>query len=417
MFVYVKNENGNPLMPCSPTKAKHLLKAGKAKVIRRIPFTIKLLWDCEENTQEVIVGMDAGSKTIGCAAITNGKVVYQSEVQVRQDVSKKMERRKMYRRTRRGRKTRYRKPRWQNRASMRKEGRLAPSIKSKVDSHLREKKFVESILPVSRLKVETVSFDIQKISNPDIRKWEYQKGNQKDFYNVKAYILHRDGHQCQKCKAKNTKLHVHHILFKSKGGSDTPSNLIALCVSCHDKLHEGEFEIKGVRSKTKHATEIGIVKAQLKKQFDDFEECFGYDTKFKREQVLQLPKTHFYDAVAICCEEGEIVDMSLIVYFKKHVSKGDYQQNKGSRSEKRIPTGKLFGLRKFDYIQTAKGVGFVKGKRKTGLFAISDLGGKVISPSVNVKKNCNRLIARTTTLTERRMVHSSTGQAAVVSCT
>lgn len=403
MYVYVINKNGNPLMPCKPAKAKHLLKAGKAKVIKRTPFTIKLLWDCEENTQEVVAGMDTGSKTIGCAATANGKVVYQSEVQIRQDVSKKMEQRRMYRRNRRSRKTRYRKARWQNRASMRKKGRLAPSIKSKVDSHLREKKFVESVLPVTLWKVETASFDIHKISNPDVKRWDYQKGNQKDFHNVKAYVLHRDGYQCHKCKTKKGKMHVHHVVFRSNGGTDSPENLIVLCSDCHDKLHKGEFEIKGIRSKTKHATEVGIVKSQLEKQFGDFEETFGYETKFKREQILQLPKSHHFDAVAICCEEGEIVELSDDnIYFKKHVSNGDYQQMQGSRSEKRIPTGKLFGLRKFDYIQTPKVTGFIKGKRSTGFFAISDLEGKVINPSVNVKKNCTRLTARTTTLIERR---------------
>lgn len=416
MEVYVLNKEGKPLMPCKPVIARLLLKEGKAKCVRRTPFTIKLLVDTTEYKQEVVAGMDTGSKTIGCAAVANGKVVYQSEVQVRQDVSKKMERRKMYRRTRRNRKTRYRKARWQNRASMLKEGRLALSIKSKVDSHLREKKFVESILPVSRWKVETASFDIAKINNPNIRKWEYQNGNQKGFYNVKAYVLHRDGYQCQKCKTNKGKLHVHHVTFRSNGGTDTPSNLITLCEDCHEKLHNGEFEIKGVKSKTKHATEVSIVKSQLKNQFGRFEETFGYETKFKREQILQIPKSHYYDAVAICCEEGEIVDLSDSVYFKKHVSKGDYQQTKGSHSEKRIPTGKLFGLRKFDYIQTKKGIGFVKGKRSTGFFAISDLEGNVINPSVNIKKNCTRLSARTTTLIERRMVHFSTGQATVVSC-
>ena len=416
MYVYVINKTGNPLMPCSPAKAKHLLKAGKAKCIQKTPFTIKLLWNCEENTQEIVAGMDTGSKVIGCATVANGKVVYQSEVQIRQDVSKKMQRRKMYRRTRRSRKLRYRPVRWANRANSYKTDRLAPSIKSKVESHLREKKFVEHILPVSRWKVETASFDIHKIVKFKVKGKDYQNGNQKDFYNVKAYILDRDAYNCQKCSAQKVKLHVHHIIFRSQGGTDTPDNLITLCESCHKKLHTGEFKIKGTRSKTKHATEVGIVKAQLKKQFGSFQEAFGYETKFKREQILQLPKTHFYDAVAICCEEGELVDLSSVVYFKKHVANGDYQQTKGSRSEKVIPTGKLFGLRKFDYVQTPKGIGFVKGKRSTGFFAISDLDGKVINPSVNVKKDCIRLSARTTTLIERGMAHSSTGQARVVSC-
>ena len=129
-----------------------------------------------------------------------------------------------------------------------------------------------------------------------------------------------------------------------------------------------------------------------------------------------MPKTHYFDAVAVCCDEGEIFELSDNIYFKKHVAKGDYQQTKGSRSEKKIPTGKLFGLRKFDYVQTPKGVGFIKGKRSSGFFAVSDLAGNIISPSVNMKKNCKRLNARSTTLIERREAHSSAGQARAVSC-
>ncbi|MDA3792483.1 MAG: RNA-guided endonuclease IscB [Elusimicrobia bacterium] len=416
MLVYIVNRDFEPLMPCSPAKARKLLENDKAKVIKRTPFTIKLLYGSSGYKQEVTAGMDTGSKKIGCAAIANGRVIYQSEVQLRNNVSRKMKQRKRYRRTRRSRKVRYREPRWQNRASMKKEGRLAPSIKSKVDSHLKEKKFVESILPVSKWKVETASFDIHKISNSDVKRWDYQNGQQKGYYNVKAYILDRDNYQCQECKKKNTKLHVHHIVFRSDGGTDTPDNLITLCTSCHDKVHDGKIEIKGKRSRTKNATEIGIVKSQLKKQFGEFEETYGYETKFKREQVLCLSKTHYHDAVAVCCEEGELVDLSDIVYYKKHVSKGDYRQTNGCHSEKVIPTGKLFGLRKFDLIETPKGIGFVKGKRSTGFFAISDLDGNVISPSANVKKTYKRLTARTTILTERRMAHSSAGQARAVSC-
>jgi len=218
---------------------------------------------------------------------------------------------------------------------------------------------------------------------------------------VKAYVLHRDNYQCQKCKTKKGKLHVHHIVFRSNGGTNLPNNLITLCKSCHNKLHKGEFEIKEVRSKTKHATEVGIVKSQLKKQFGDFEETFGYETKFKREQILQLPKSHYNDAVAICCSEGEIIEPYDYVLYKKSISKGDdYQQCKGIRSEKRIPTGKLFGIRKFDYIQTNKGNGFVKGKRSSGYFSIMDIFGNSIHNSVNIKKDVKRVSARKSIIME-----------------
>nr|NGX30603.1 hypothetical protein [Candidatus Anoxychlamydiales bacterium] len=66
----------------------------------------------------------------------------------------------------------------------------------------------------------------------------------------------------------------------------------------------------------------------------------------------------------------------------------------GIRSELKIPTGKLFGLKKFDLVKTSKGVGFVKGKRSSGFFAISDINGTIISDSVNIKKNISRTQAR-----------------------
>jgi hypothetical protein len=155
MLVFIHNKDGNPLMPCKPSKARKLLKGGKAKVIRTMPFTIKLIYGSSGYTQPIIAGMDTGSKVTGCSAIANGKVLYQSEIYLREDISKKMQQRAMYRRTRRSRKTRYRPSRFDNRSNSRKEGRLAPSLRSKLESHFREKKFVESILPISEWKVST----------------------------------------------------------------------------------------------------------------------------------------------------------------------------------------------------------------------------------------------------------------------
>ncbi|WP_321416751.1 hypothetical protein [uncultured Methanomethylovorans sp.] len=72
----------------------------------------------------------------------------------------------------------------------------------------------------------------------------------------------------------------------------------------------------------------------------------------------------------------------------------------GKRSEKKIPTGKLFGLKKFDLVKIVKGIGFIKGKRSTGYFAICDIFNNTISNSVKVKSECIRLQARKTTLVQ-----------------
>ncbi len=414
MIVYVQNRSKKPLMPTTPAKAKHLLDFGRAKVISRTPFVIRLIHGSRGYKQEIVAGMDTGSKVIGIAAITNKKVIYQSEIHLRgEEIKHKMERRKIYRKSRRGRKTRYRKSRFLNRRASISKNRLPPSVRHKVESHFQERKFVESLLPITRWKVEIAQFDIHAITDPKVSKltwWTYQNGPKKNFYNTKAYVLNRDGYTCQKCreKKKNLKLHVHHIEFKSNGGSDSPHNLISLCEPCHKKLHTNSNAQKKslklqkiVPKKTKHATEINIISSQLCKLGWDFGKTFGFETKLKRE-ILGLPKEHCFDAVAICLEDGECITFNNHILIKKLIPYGDYRQTKGSRSEKRIPTGKLFGLRKFDLIKTEKGIGFVKGKRSTGRFSISDVMGNVIYASVNIKKTVCRLNARGNALTQWR---------------
>ena len=411
MLAFVLNRHGSPLMPCKPQKAKKLLKLGKAKVVRCRPFTIKLNYGSSGYKQELTAGMDTGSQVIGTAVVReSGQVVFQAETHLRgEEIKSKMDQRRMYRRSRRGRKTRYRKPRFLNRRASTRMDRLPPSTKHKVMAHLKEKKFIDSILPISGWRLELASFDIHAISNPNVSKtawWTYQRGDMYGYQNLKQYVLKRDHYLCQSCKKKtknNTELHVHHIVFRSNGGTDTKNNLITLCKPCHDKLHKRKnsqihsSKLKPKATNTKHATEISVITSLLRKHFGDFEETFGFITKIDRmEQSLE--KRHFIDA-AVIASKGLPVKMLGKTTIRRYVAKGDYQQTKGIRSEKTIPTAKLFGLRKFDLINTPKGVGFVKGKRSTGYFSIGDIHGKAIHNSIRVKTDIDRLSARSTTLT------------------
>ena len=58
-MVYVLNIEGKPLMPCSEAKARKLLKQNKAKIYKREPFTVQLLFECENQIQEISLGVDA----------------------------------------------------------------------------------------------------------------------------------------------------------------------------------------------------------------------------------------------------------------------------------------------------------------------------------------------------------------------
>ena len=93
---------------------------------------------------------------------------------------------------------------------------------------------------------------------------------------------------------------------------------------------------------------------------------------------------------------------------KKSVSKGDYQLTKGVRGERKIPTGKIKGFRKFDKVKYLGNEYFIKGRRKTGTAVLMDIYGTSIDFSHMPRgkktpklENCKRIQARSSTLCMR----------------
>ena len=311
-MVYVLNINGEPLMPTTNAKARILLREKKAIVKEVKPFTIQLTYKITTYTQPTTLGIDSGYLNIGFSAVTDDKELIGGEVELLQGVSQRIQKRAMYRNNRRSR-LRYRKPRFDNRAIP--KGWLAPSIEHKLDSHIRFIDKVKELLPITNIIVEVANFDIQKIKNPDIQGEEYQQGEQMGFWNLREYILHRDNHECQnpncKNKDKNPILQVHHIVFKSNGGTDMPSNLITLCNKCHTSTNhkKGKFlhEWQTIKPKIKgfkDATFMSMVRWRLANLLG----CaytYGYVTKTKRIE-LGLEKSHYNDAFVIAGGSNQI---------------------------------------------------------------------------------------------------------------
>lgn len=222
-MVYVIDMNDNPLMPCENVVARLLLKSKKVKVLKKCPFTIKLLNETTSYIQSITLGVDTGSSHIGTSAVTNdGKVLYMSDVIVRNDIKDKMDARRKYRRSRRNRKNRYRKARWLNRKNSIKSGRFSPTMISKINSHIKEIEYVKSILPINNLVLETGTFDMHLMKNSMLhnekyRHWGYQKGLNYGFANTKAKVLNRDNYTCQCCKGKkkSNRLEIHHVILEA----------------------------------------------------------------------------------------------------------------------------------------------------------------------------------------------------------
>ncbi|HLZ61918.1 MAG TPA: RNA-guided endonuclease IscB [Ktedonosporobacter sp.] len=385
-MVYVLSPSEAPLMPCTPVIARLLLKEGKAKVVRRTPFTIKLFREPERAyVQPLTLGVDTGSAVIGSAvADAQGKILYLSEVQIRNDIATTMKERAQHRRDRRNRKTRYRPARWQNRKNSIKTGRFSPTMRSKLGAHLREIRFVKSLLPITDIVLETATFDPHALKNPEVlqKKWLYQKGINYGFANTKASVLTRDEYTCQQCKgkSKDKRLEVHHIIFRSQQGSDEQANLVTLCKTCHDGLHAGAIVLKkkgAKRGQLAHATQMNSIRVQLLKRYEGAEETWGFVTKEHR-LLAGLPKEHCFDA-AMIATRGTIPTFRITtVLCKRCVPEGDYQQTKGGRSEQRLPTGKIMGFRKFDKVRYGGQEYCIKGRMSTGYAILMDLGGNKV---------------------------------------
>jgi len=415
MLVYVLNKQGDPLMPCSPKKARILLSENKAKVVRTLPFTIKLTYGSSGYKQPLTLGIDTGSSKVGSAVVgLKGDVFYMSEIKIRNDIAGKMTGRSKLRRNRRNRKTRYRKPRWLNRKNSIKNDRFSPTMVSKINSHLKEIKFVQSILPITKVIVETASFDPHALKNPEVlkNKWLYQKGINYGFANTRAYILNRDNYTCGNCKGKtkDSKLEVHHIRYRKDGGSDEHDNLITLCKTCHDNLHDGSITLKKkgkIKSQLQHATQMNSIRTQLLKLLPEAEETFGFITKEHR-QIMGLQKEHYMDAVAIASQGNTVDFRTKNVSIKKCISDGDYQQTKGIRSEQRIPTGKIQGFRKFDRVMYAGNEYFIKGRMSTGYAILMNIeGNKIDLKPIPKFDRLERISARKSWIISQETIASS----------
>lgn len=419
-MVYVLNKEGNPLMPTERYgKVRRLLKSGQARVAKRTPFTIQLLYDTTEFTQPVSLGIDAGSKHIGVSATTKDKVLYEADVELRNDIKDLLDARRELRHTRRNRKTRYRKPRFDNRT--RHDGWLAPSVCQKVETHLAVIRKAHEILPISKIVVETAQFDTQLLKataegRPAPEGTDYQQGELLGYANLREYCFFRDNYTCQWCKgkSKNKILHMHHWNYWRGDHTDKPSSVITLCDTCNDsKNHKPEAKMlwgwePKITKSYKDATFMGIMRwalyNELKAIYPNVSMTYGYITKNTRIEA-NLPKEHYIDAR--CISGNPLAKPLGYVFYQKKVRCHNRQLHKcttnkgGIRKPNQAPKY-VFGYQLFDKVKYNGQECFVFGRRSKGSFDIRLLDGTKLSAGVTYKK-LKLLEKRKYILTERRL--------------
>ena len=322
-YIFVLDASKKPLTPCKPGMARSLLKAGKAKVFRRYPFTIIMNKLVAEKPRNLQLKIDPGSKGTGFALVTQeGEVIWAMVLVHRgQQIKNALERRRTLRRGRRHRKTRYRQPRSLNRK--RKKGWLPPSLMHRVLTVETWLKRLIKLAPIDSIAMELVRFDTQKMVNPEISGVEYQQG-ELTGYEVREYLLEKFHRTCAYCGAKNVPLQVEHIKPKSKGGSNRISNLTLACRPCNEAKGNQDIKdfisgkpnlVKRILSEAKAPLkDAAAVNATRWKLFETLKARglpvitgSGAQTKYNRHR-LDLPKEHWIDAACV----GEVEKLAML---------------------------------------------------------------------------------------------------------
>ncbi|MEW6296087.1 MAG: RNA-guided endonuclease IscB [Candidatus Diapherotrites archaeon] len=391
MLAYVLNRHGEPLMPCGPRKARLLLKEGKARVVLRAPFTIQLLHGSSGYRQPVFGGRDPGLTQGVTAVRQDGGLLFQAEAKCRPDISEKLEERRGYRRSRRGRKTRYREPRFDNRA--RPGGWVPPSIRQLKHEHDKLCSLVESILPITAWAAELNKFDFQKMENPGIQGVQYQNGPRKGYFDVREYVLERDGYACVLCNGTGNRK-----LFRLRGKSNRPKNLVTLCGDCHERASRGEIALPALFQSYRWAARVNVMRALW--TFSERLVPVSAEQAAGSREALGLQKSHVNDALAVVHAafgivpkpggaglfRGRFVRAKNRQLHRANPAKGGKRPN--ASANRYLVSKSSVRIAKYDLVEYRSHekhvVGYVNTLRTKGTVRIADAFGKQLAGGVSV---------------------------------
>ena len=370
-YVYVLDQRGNPLMPTRRYGwVRRALKSGKAKAVCTLPFTIQLMYDSATEIQNITLGIDPGRTNIGMAtADETGRCLYSSQCETRnREIPKLMEKRRQHRQaSRRGeRLARKRlarrlgttmgnilermlpgceKPvmvkdiintesRFNNRR--RKEGWLTPTATQLLRTHLNLVEKVCQILPVSGISLETNRFAFMELEVGGRLESgvDYQCGPMHGYQSIREALEYLQDGRCLLCGERVIE-HDHHLIPRSKGGSNTLANMAGLCEHCHTLVHTNQEAaekleaIKAGQNKKYGALSVlnqiipYLVETLFKKFNGNIRLVSGWETKQFRDEN-HIDKDHDIDAycIAVIGQEPKIIDVSgthfQIRQFRRH---------------------------------------------------------------------------------------------------
>lgn len=275
--VFVLDKKHRPLMPCRPARARRLLRAGRARVVKRFPFVIE----------------------------HRGGAIRDA-----------LKARSAFRRRRRSQNLRCRSPRFLNR--VKPKGWLPPSLRHRVETTLSFVRRMCRYLPVSGIATELVKFDSQKLQNPEVSGVKYQQGTLFE-YEVREYLLEKFGRKCVYCGAEGVPLNIDHVVPRAKGGSNRVSNLVLARVR------------RELKTPLRDAAAVNATRwvlfNELKATGLPVETGSGALTKLNRH-AFGVEKEHWLDALCVGRLNGAVTRKGLNVLEIRCMGRGSRQRTR-----------------------------------------------------------------------------------------
>lgn len=352
VYVTVLSKDGEVLAPTNRCgHVRILLKHGKARVVKTRPFTIMLNYEVnEDRPADEILGIDAGRTNVGLAcAKEDGECTLLAELETRnKEIPKLMSERRTFRRNRRTlarRRVRQRRAkacgsvvkngkierilpncelpttcnlirnkesRFSNRS--RPKGWLTPTANQLLETHVSAVRRIMKNRRIGTIAVEVNRFAFMELQalldGKDVRNVDFKKGPLCGFDDLREAVSKEQSGVCLLCGKKRIK-RFHHVVPRSKGGSETLANVAGLCEECHDAVHKDATKENLLKAKKKGLKKtfagtsvlnqiMPALVDRLRTEFPNVRIVLttGFKTKTTREE-LGLEKTHALDAFCI----------------------------------------------------------------------------------------------------------------------
>ena len=320
--VPVLDRDGSPLMPTRPSRARRLMRQGRARKrwVKGVFCAQMLDVDADDPNVEiegVELNIDPGANATGLAVVseTPGGRRAHALIELRHRgvrIRNKMDKRRAMRCGRRSR-IRNRQPRFDNRT--RPEGWLAPSLVTRLANTETWIRRLFALFPVTLVRVETARFDTQLMQDAEVSGRDYQQGDLAGWQ-LRSYVFHRDGARCLYCgNAKAERYELDHVFPRSRGGMNRVSNLVVSCQDCNvskgnqsveEFLQDRPARLAAIRSIRRAplagATQMNIIVPELMRRIEAIgmltAEYDAYTTSWTRRK-LGVSKTHVNDALCV----------------------------------------------------------------------------------------------------------------------